>query len=43
MRPKEGSVPVTTVTLITDSTPRRKLTDLLVQRGEQKPVNFWNP
>ena len=43
MRPKEGSVPVTTVTSVTDPSQRKELTDLLVQQGEKKPIIFWNP
>ena len=42
MRQKKDSLPVTTVTLITDSAQRRDITDLLVQRGLHKPISFWH-
>ena len=42
MKPQEGSVPITTIRIITDPTQRKELTDLLTQRGETKPINFWN-
>ncbi|MBI2652597.1 hypothetical protein HYX00_03980 [Candidatus Woesearchaeota archaeon] len=43
MQPQEDSVPVTTVRLITDTTQRRELTDLLIHRWGEKPINFLSP
>ena len=37
----QGSVPVTTVELITNPTQRKELSDILRQQKVREPFNFW--
>jgi hypothetical protein len=42
MKPREETlVPTTDVEPVTDEAQRKELSDLLIKKGEQKPITFW--